>query len=215
MSLPASIAPTLVCFAVSQEAKPFQKMVRGRTDLYTLLTGMGAHNAEQAVRDALKTVQPRRVFTCGFSGALNPALQIGDVVFGAKVSPSIAQRLQSAGAKQVVFACAERVVITAAEKRALRAQTNADVVEMESAIIERVCREAGVACITLRAISDAAHEDLPLDFNALMTSERKLDPAKLALAILRRPQKIPPLLRLGKNSSIAAEKLGKVLVAVI
>ncbi|HEY0550741.1 MAG TPA: hypothetical protein VGF13_14140 [Verrucomicrobiae bacterium] len=189
-------------------------MVRGRLDVQALLTGMGAPNAERAVRDALKTVQPRRVFTCGFAGALNPALQIGDVVF-AKVSPGIAQRLQSAGAKQVVFACAERVMITAAEKCALRAQTDADVVEMESAIIERVCREAGVECVTLRAISDTAHENLPLDFNALMTSDQKLDPAKLALKILRRPQKIPPLLRLGKNSSIAAENLGKVLVAVI
>jgi adenosylhomocysteine nucleosidase len=209
------MAPTLVCFAVSQEAKPFQRIAQGRSDVHVLLTGMGARNAEQAVRATLKTVRPSRVFTCGFAGALDPALGIGDVVFGAKVSPSIAQRLQSAGARQVVFAWVERVVITAAEKCALRAQTNADVVEMESAIIERVCREAGVECITLRAISDTAHEDLPLNFNELMTSEQKLNPAKLALAILRRPQRIPALLRLGKNSSIAAEKLGKVLVAVI
>jgi adenosylhomocysteine nucleosidase len=215
MSLAASMPSTLVCFAVSQEAKPFQKMVRGRSDVHVRLTGMGTHNAEQAVRAALKKVRPSRVFTCGFAGALNPALQIGDVVFGAKVSPGIAQRLQSAGARQVVFACVERVAITAAEKCALRAQTNADVVEMESATIERVCHDAGVECITLRAISDTAHEDLPLDFNALMTSEQKLDPAKLALAILRRPQRIPTLLRLGKNSSIAAEKLGKALAAVI
>jgi adenosylhomocysteine nucleosidase len=209
------MTPTLVCFAVSQEAKPFQRMARGRSGVHVLLAGMGAQNAEQAVRDALKTVRPSRVFTCGFAGALNPALQIGDVVFGAKVSPGIAQRLQSAGARQVVFACVDRVAITAAEKCALRAQTNADVVEMESAIIECICREAGVECITLRAISDTAHEDLPLDFNALMTSEQKLNPAKLALAILRRPQRIPALLRLGKNSSIAAEKLGTALVAVI
>jgi adenosylhomocysteine nucleosidase len=215
MSLPALLAPTLVCFAVSQEAKPFQRMIRGRSDVHVLLTGMGAHNATQALRDALETIQPGRVFTCGFAGALNPSLQIGDVVFGAKVLPNIAQRLQAAGTKQVVSACAERVAITAVEKCALRVQTNADVVEMESAIIERVCREAGVECITLRAISDTAHEDLPLDFNALMTTEQKLNPAKLALAILRRPQRIPALLRLGKNSSIAAEKLGKVLVAVI
>ena len=190
-------------------------MLRGRGDVHVLLTGMGAHNAEQAVSDALKTVRPGRVFTCGFAGALNPTLSIGDVVFATKVSPHLAQRLQSSGARQVVFVCVERVVTTAAEKCALRAQTNADVVEMESAVIERVCREAGVECVTLRAISDTAREDLPLDFNALMTSDQKLDLAKLAVAILRRPQRIPALLRLGKNSAIAAEKLGKVLVAVI
>lgn len=215
MSASASLAPTLVCFAVSQEAKPFQRMVRRRTEVRVVLTGMGALNAERAIRSALEAVRPRRVFTCGFAGALNPALGIGDVVFSTKVPPSIAQQFQSAGAKQVVFTCVERIVITAAEKCALRVQTEADVVEMESAIIESVCREAGVECITLRVISDTAQNDLPLDFNALMTSDQKLGSTKLALAILRKPQRIPALLRLGKDSALAAEKLATVLVSVI
>ena len=215
MSPPASPAPTLVCFAVPQEARPFQKLICGRSDISLLLTGMGASNAERMIRAALEKVHPRRVFTCGFAGALNPNLRIGDVVFATNVSPPIAQRLQSAGAKQVVIVCVERILITAAEKCALRSQTQADVVEMESAIIERVCREAGVECVTLRAISDTAQEELPLDFNALMTHDQKLNPLKLALAILKAPQKIPRLLRLGKNSSIAAEKLANVLVAAI
>jgi nucleoside phosphorylase len=215
MSVLAPLAPTLVCFAVSQEAKPFQRMVCGRSDVHVLLTGMGARNAERAIQSALKVVRPSRVFTCGFAGALNPALHIGDVVFATKVSPNIAQRLQSAGARQVTFACTEGVVITSAQKCSLRAQTGADAVEMESAIIGRICREAGVECITVRVISDTAHEDLPLDFNALMTPDQKLSPAKLVLAILRKPQKIPELIRLGKNSAIVAEALAKALVAVI
>ncbi len=215
MSASPSHAPTLVCFAVPQEAKPFQRMVRGRTKVQVLLTGMGAGNAERAIRSALEVVRPGRVFTCGFAGALNPALRIGDVVFTTKVSPTIAQQLQTAGATQVSFKCVERVLITAAEKCALRAQTDADVVEMESAVIERVCREAGVECVTLRAVSDVAQEDLPIDFNALMTPDQKLSSAKLVLAILRKPQKIPAFLRLGKNSSFAAEKLAKVLMTVI
>lgn len=215
MSVPAPLGPTLVCFAVSQEAKAFQRMVRGRSGVLVQLTGMGARNAEQAIRAVLRTVQPIRVFTCGFAGALNPDLNIGDVVFTTRVPPSMAQRLQSAGARQAAFTGTELVVTTAVQKRALYEQADADVVEMESATIERVCRETGIECITVRAISDTAHEDLPLDFNKLMTTDQKLDPAKLALEILRRPQKIPALLRLGKNSSIAAEQIAKVLIAVI
>lgn len=215
MSVPAPLDATLVCFAVAQEARAFQRMVRDRSDVRVLLTGMGAHNAERSIRGALTPVLPPRVFTCGFAGALNPDLNVGDVVFSTRVVPTMAQHLQRAGARQVLFTCTEFVMTTAVEKRGLREQTNADVVEMESATIERVCREAGVECVTLRAISDRAQEDLPFDFNTLMTSDQKLSPVKLALTILRRPQKIPALLQLGKNSSTAAQQLAKVLLAVI
>ena len=196
-------ALTLVCFAVPQEAAPFQKLVRGRAGVRVLITGMGARHAERAAREAVHELRPARVFTCGFAGALNPALVIGDVV--------CPRETICWGAKPVVFHCASRVAITVAEKQALRAQTGADVVEMESAVITRVCRAAGVECVTLRAISDTAHEDLPLDFNALMTAEEKLSPLKLALAVLKAPQKIPALLRLGRNSATAAARLAEVL----
>ena len=193
----------LVCFAVPQEAQAFQKLVRGRADVRVVITGMGTRNAERAMREALRELRPSRVFTCGFAGALNPELVIGDVI--------CTRETPVTGAKSVNFFCASRVAVTVAEKSALRAQTGADVVEMESAVIARVCAAAGVECVTLRAISDTAHEDLPLDFNALMTEDEKLNPLKLALAILKAPQKIPALIRLGKNSALAAERLAEVL----
>jgi len=200
-------APVLVCFAVPQEAKPFLKLTRGRQDVRCLITGMGARNAETAIRAALKKFSPARVFTCGFAGALHPDLKIGEVV--------CAGNLPVPGAKPVQFVCTERVAVTAAEKTALRVQTGADAVEMESAIIARVCCEFNVPCQTLRAISDTAHEDLPLDFNALMTTDQRLSPAKLAWAVARSPRKIPALMRLGKNSALASQRLAEVLLTVL
>lgn len=209
-------APVLVCCAVPQEAKPFHNLIRGRTDVHLLITGMGARNAERSTRAALKSIRSTTVFSCGFAGALNPELKIGDVVFATEsLDGSLAKRLRSNGAKSVSFFCAERVAITSAEKSALRARTGADAVEMESEIIQRICREAGIECVTLRVISDSAHEDLPLDFNALMTGEQKLSPAKLARAILKAPQKIPALIRLGRNSAFAAQQLADVLAKII
>lgn len=198
---------TLVCFAVPQEAKAFQKLVRGRADVRVLITGMGARNAERTVREALSKLRPARVFTCGFAGALNTELTIGNVV--------CTHETPVAGAIPVMFHCASRVAVTVAEKSTLRAQTGADVVEMESAVIARACYDSGVKCVTLRAISDTAHEDLPLDFNALMTADEKLSPLKLAMAVLKAPQKIPALLRLGRNSALAAERLAAVLVRAV
>lgn len=200
-------APVLVCFAVPQEAAPFRKIVRARKDVRLLITGMGGRNAERSLRAALDELRPSRVFTCGFAGALDPALQIGDVV--------CASGTPVPNARPVTFACAEQVAITAAEKSGLRERTGADAVEMESAVIERICRDFGIQCIVLRAISDSAGEDLPLDFNRLMTAGEKLSSWKLALAILQSPQKIPALLRLGRNSALAARRLAEVLATVI
>ncbi len=200
-------APVLVCFAVPQEAKPFLKWARGREEVCCLITGVGARNAETSLRGALLEFSPARVFTCGFAGALHPELKIGDVVCP---RDSILT-----GTKPVQFVCTERVAITVNEKAALRKRTGADAVEMESEIITRVCREFALPCQTVRVISDTAHEDLPLDFNALMTGEQKLSPVKLAWAMARAPQKIPALMRLGKNSAQASERLAEALLTAL
>ena len=209
-------APVLACFAVPQEARPFQKLMRGRADVHVVITGMGTRNAERTAREALDRLRPRFVFTCGFAGALDPGLEIGDVLFESEtvLAPFVA-RLQSLGAKPAKFFCAERIATTRAEKSTLRASTGADAVEMESRVISEICRAKGIECVTLRVISDTAREDLPLDFNALTTPELELNAGRLAVAILKAPHKIPALMRLGTNSARAARQLARVLSALI
>lgn len=208
--------PVLVCFAVPQEARPFRRMIHGHPNVRPLVTGMGGRNAGRAVHDALLKFNSERVFTCGFAGGLNPDLKVGAVLFeSSSTSDPIATRLKAAGANAASFFCAERVAITVAEKKAMRALTGADAVEMESAFVQDVCRKASVDCVTVRVISDAANENLPLDFNTLMTGDYQLSPIKLAWAILKAPKKIPALMRLGRNSSQAARNLADVLIRII
>jgi adenosylhomocysteine nucleosidase len=120
-----------------------------------------------------------------------------------------------AGACPVRFHCSTRVAITVEEKRALRQATGADAVEMESSIIRAICRAHGIPSATIRVISDAADEDLPLDFNALLTSEQELNYPKLVLTLLSSPSKIPALLRLQRQTQLAARRLAEVLVRLI
>ena len=223
---------TLICFALKEEAAPFRKMAAGKSGISILITGIGRKNAEKSVRGFLAASSPKLVLTCGFAGGLNPELKLGDLVFeltdrrgefrepqtekevGDSQSSPLRQKLFAAGAKPAKFFCAGRIATTVVEKRKLRVETGADVVEMESEAIQAVCRERGIPCVTVRVISDTAGEDLPLDFNQLAKPDMNLDYGKLAWAIARSPGKIGALMALQKNTRFAAERLAVVLVKI-
>ena len=205
---------TLVCFALEDEAAPFRKLATKIPDVAILITGIGAKNAEAAVRKLLVENTPKQVLTCGFAGGLNPELQGGDVIFMTGY-PALEEKLAAADATLADFFTSTRIATTVAEKKKLRAETGADVVEMESGAILQVCRERRIPCAMVRVISDTADEDLPLDFNALSKPDLSLDYGKLALAITKAPWKIGALMQLHKKTSVAAQQLANVLVKTI
>jgi adenosylhomocysteine nucleosidase len=206
----AAIGGVLVCFAMKEEAGAFGKIAKARPEVSVLVTGIGQQNAGRAVRDHLASHKPGRVLTCGFAGALVAGLAIGDVVFETD-DARLGEELAAAGAGRAKFHCADRIATTAREKQELHRSTGAEVVEMESAAINAVCRERGLPCATVRVISDLADEDLPLDFNQLSKPDRSLDYGRLALALAKSPGKIRALRRLQKNSQLAAERLAATL----
>lgn len=203
---------TFIFFAIQQEAARLQ-ITTGQNFL-VFLTGIGKKNAEEVAGKFLAGGKPRRVLTCGFAGGLNPLFQLSDVVFET-TDKDLRVNLLAAGAKPAKFFCASTIATTTAEKQELRRATGADAVEMESEVIQAVCRERRIPCATVRVISDTASEDLPLDFNKLSKPDLSLDYAKLALAIAKSPGKIPALLRLQRNCRFAAERLAAVLQEVV
>ena len=193
----------------------FRRLARGGRNIKVILTGMGKRNAGRAMRAALEGGRPGLVLSCGFAGGLRPGLGTGDVVFSTDPGTGLEPALLAAGAEPGRFHCAERVAVTAAEKRALREATGADAVEMESGSIRAVCQEQRIPCAIVRVILDTASEDLPLDFNRLMTRDQRLDSAKLALALLKSPGKVSALRRLQRHSNASAEKLARVVATVL
>jgi adenosylhomocysteine nucleosidase len=202
--------PTLVCFAVKEEAKFFKT-----ANCRVLITGMGQKNAIEILQRVLASARPGLVLTCGFAGGLNPGLSLGDIVFTADDSAGLNEKLIDLGAQPGVFHCADRVAITVAEKISLRQSTGADVVEMESSALRALCREKKIPAATIRVISDTAHEDLPLDFNKLMTPDYRLSMAKLLGKLLREPSKIPQLMEFQKRTVFAARRLAELLEKLV
>lgn len=218
--VPAPGRGRVLFFAVPEEARPFERHWRrngpgsgGR--LHTVVTGMGAENAARVAREMVERHRPHWVITSGFAGGLDPALGVGEVVFDADHDFPLTHALRRAEVRMGVLVQADRVAVTVAEKRALRVATGADAVEMESSAIRGICRSAGIPSATVRVISDAAGDDLPLDFNALMGPGHRLRMERLVLRVLSSPRLIPRLLRFQRQVNAAAGELARRLTRVI
>jgi adenosylhomocysteine nucleosidase len=205
-------APELVvCFAVKEEARYFDPAAVSGRKTGVLLTGMGRRNAEKAIAQLLREGTRSLVLSCGFAGALRPGLTRGTILFTSEGQTGLEKALLSAGAQPGRFYCADKVATTAEQKRELWQMTGADAVEMESEVICQVCRGRSIPHATVRVILDEAEEDLPLDFNKLLTADQRLSYRKLLLALLKSPAKVKRLLVLQKHSADAARKLAAVV----
>lgn len=206
----------LLLFALPEEAAPMRRRLAGWPELPRIVvTGMGRRRAANATRAALAERRPTMVLTCGFAGGLDPALAREAVLMEADADFPLAPALRRAGAQSGSFLCTDRILITPAEKAAAWTAHRCEGVEMESGEIRRICREAGIPCATVRVISDAADEALPLDFNRLADANQELSYAKLALTLLRAPGKLGELLAFQRRLRGAGARLADVLATAL
>lgn len=147
------------------------------------------------------------IISTGFCGALDPALQVGNiVVWGdapvASDAPFVRGEMLSA----------DRVAVTAAEKRALRNRTGAIAVDMEAAAVQSKAAEWGVLFMCIRVVSDTAADDMPLDFNRFRNADGNFSRTRIALAAMARPfSAMPGLMELDRNCRRASRSLGDFL----
>jgi adenosylhomocysteine nucleosidase len=162
---------------------------------------------ERLVEEALAT---RRnvdgIVSIGFCGALDPALRIGDIVVSEDTPVS-----GNGCVRGPVFSSGS-VAVTAREKHALRNQTGAIAVDMEAAAVQRKARLWGVPFRCIRAVSDTAGEDLPLNFNRFRNRRGDFSRTGIAVAAMLRPFTVMPrLLQFDRNCRRAALALGDFL----
>ena len=148
-----------------------------------------------------------QTMSVGFCGALDPELGIGDIVVSGEGFRGPSDRFV-----QAEILTADRVAVTSEEKRRLRQSTGAAVVEMEAAAVAEKARTWGLPFRAVKAVSDTADEDLPLDFNQYRDRDGRFQTRRIAGAALFHPfVTLPGLLRLNRNCRRAAESLGAFL----
>ncbi|HEX4546662.1 MAG TPA: hypothetical protein VH110_09895 [Candidatus Acidoferrum sp.] len=192
----------------------------GANEVTVLLTGMGGENAKKAIGTILQEQHDFCVST-GLAGALDPDLKLGEIVVGrgaesadrtrkAESDPELVRFALALGARAVnVFVTSDTIVATGGEKELL--STSGGVVEMETQHILAAARQSCLPAVAVRAISDVAEEDLPVDFERIADSHGHVKVGGLLRELALHPHRLPLLVRFGRQSRAAAGALADFL----
>jgi nucleoside phosphorylase len=184
-----------------------------------LLTGIGHKTCEESLAtfDFDRGERPDLVISSGLAGALREEFKPGDMVVPQRVRTLnndadgtadaifLDRAVLAGGIRIETLITAKQLVQTADEKR--RLAFFGEAVDMESAYILAKCARASVPCMSIRSISDAADEDLPIDFDRCLTPQGAVKPMNLVNTIVQRPSRLPKLIRFGRQSIQATHKL--------
>lgn len=195
----------------------------GPNTIWVVLTGVGS----RAKRDSfLLGVRAKEagvdVFvSSGLAGALRKEHAVGEVIAperigslreanGIRASLGLIDFARQSGAKIVgTLLTSDHIVETSVEKE--RLAFFGDAVDMESNSLMLALAGQEIPSVTVRAISDASDEDLPIDFSQCLSPEGRVKPIPLIRRVFRRPSKIPALVRFGTRSKKAAANLANFL----
>jgi len=193
-------------------------------DVRVVLTGIGAVHAKPVVANALQWL-PDVCISSGFAGSLRTTYCVGDVLAAREVMEMESGRTiamdhdllaaaEKRGIRTIGRLLSSANMVPTAEGKS-RLGSMAEAVEMESFAVLTEAASRNVPAIAIRAISDLADEDLPMDFSRVLDQQGNMSGSKIARSLARAPHKLPALLRLGRNSQRAAAKLAESLDAYI
>jgi adenosylhomocysteine nucleosidase len=230
----------LVTFAVEAEFAPWRRLRSlqtskidgleifqtqiGRATVDFAVTGMGQENAEHVAQIAMSV--PHTVcIASGFAGGLKATLKVGDILVAravqklgkSKIIECSRNLVMAAREDQAIeakmFLTVDRVVATAQEKQQL--SPFADAVDMESFAILSVAKEKKLPAVAIRVISDRFDQDMPADIDMTVDERGQVKIGGVVKHLARHPLQVPALIRLGRQSSTAAEALANFLESFI
>jgi adenosylhomocysteine nucleosidase len=183
-------------------------------------SGPGRQRAAKATQEMIDAYRPRLVVSAGFAGGLDARLRRHDLVVATSVANPDGGQLSFEPATVLPWLgqienlhlgrllTVDRVIRLREEKLQLGREHDALAVDMETFAVAEVCRARAVDFLALRAISDAAEDELPPDIGKLLAQKSFAGRVGAALgSVFRRPASVKDLFNLHQAALVSSGRL--------
>jgi adenosylhomocysteine nucleosidase len=203
-------------------------------DCLLFTSGMGLKRAAQATRALIESNCPQLLVSVGVAGAVNPDLEIGDVIIArntclldqglpgpfqplALLSDAAWQAAEQALRPRRARLLSGTAITTRGSQFVQRQpeQMTNPVLEMETMGIVRIAMEQGIPLLSLRGISDGPRTPIPFDLEAAMDEDYNLRTGEIIKSVLCHPKAMLQLGQMGRNTRKAAENAAIALMAAL
>ncbi len=204
----------------------------GRTRL--VISGMGGKRAEAGLELLLEGFDPEAVISFGFGGALDPALRVGDLIWGKEVfrweeGKGVSGELKLTAPSEALLEKAsppahwrdgflvsvEGFVPKARVRGALDSQLSPALLEMETYALAAALKKRGLPLLGLRAVSDEWGLEAGRVVGRWMDETLRVRPGKMLLDLFFHPWRAMYLCELMERSWVAARALGRAIPVVL
>ncbi len=198
-------------------------------------SGIGMKRAADAVKTLITGFKPEIIISFGFGGAVLPGMIAGDLAIAERaffwcgthpdngeiirfaVQPDILAALEQIVGKFGFsvrlgdFLTSDKILNKAELTGLLPSDMKNPVLDMETWAVAREAVQNKVPILAIRAVSDAADEELEFSLDRFVDREMNVRILRVLLAIASKPRILPQLLRLAGNSRIAGKNLATAL----
>ncbi len=199
----------------------------GKQNIVMVQSGVGKQRADDATLQVIDRFQPRVLISTGYAGAVQPELNVGDLV----IADAILEAKEEVkyfpdqdwlgramnipcpdGVKAIVggLLTVNTVIHDSATKWELGKSYSVQAVEMETSAIARVAEEQGLPLLSVRVISDRLNQEL-LDSSSFLGRDGEISNLKAGWYVLTHPGSIKSALSLRAQTKIATQALTRFL----
>ncbi len=193
----------------------------------TVVTGIGAANAESALNHVLERYHPEIILSIGFGGALYKDAGIADLVWASRVflitenSTDVMELSDGGDFPGELFM--RRGSIITLEKQMKKSELNKvlpqglafPVCDMETFPLARGASRKGLPFFAVRSITDLVEEDIPAELFDVCDESGRYRLSRASRLLLGKPKLIPDSLRLARRAARASKRLSQAVRSLV